>query len=57
MRSGIGAVVQRLRLEIAGRIVEGGVDLLAGRKMLLRRCEIGGGLATKADFAEFPDSR
>jgi hypothetical protein len=40
----VGAVVQRLRLEIAGRIVEGGVDLLAGRKMLLRRCEIGGGI-------------
>jgi hypothetical protein len=40
----VGAIVQRLRLEITGRIVEGGVDLLAGRKMLLRRCEIGGGV-------------
>jgi hypothetical protein len=46
-----------LRLEIAARIVEGGVDLLAGGKMLLRRRQIGGCyLAAKADFAEFLDS-
>ena len=40
----VGAVIQRLRGEIGGRIVEGSVDLLAGRQMLLGRGQVGGGI-------------
>jgi hypothetical protein len=40
----VGAIVQRLRCEIAGRIVEGGVDLLAGGKVFLRGRQVGGGV-------------
>src|SRR6202044_4152437 len=37
-----GAVVQRLRGEIGGRIVEGGVNLLTSRQVLLGRGQVGG---------------
>jgi hypothetical protein len=49
----IGAIVQRLRLEIARRIVEGGVDLLAGRKVFLGRRQIRGGILQRKQILPY----
>ena len=50
----VGAVVQRLRGEIGGRIVEGSVDLLAGRQMLLRGGQVGGGILQRKQVLPNP---
>src|ERR1700729_1458958 len=51
----VGAVVQRLRGEIGGRIVEGRVDLLAGRQVFLGRGQVGGCILQRKQI--LPNSR